>query len=941
MPENLKEYIQINGYFNPYKSPFHALRPKKLFSTILICGIFTILFMLYDIHSVPYKFAQHSVGISKESYRNGVNKCNMIKRAKPDNKFTRTSNPRFVPGTKTIILKNGKILNGKGDCILGDIIIKNGLIHDIGPNLADKNAIVIDVKEKFITPGLIDMHSHVAIESWPYLPTTYDSNEATDPTTPYVRAQDAIDPSDPGIRIVASGGVTTSLVLPGSANLIGGEGFVIKMRSVDTLSVDDMGINANIDPEKERAWRWLKMACGENPKRRYGSAGRMPSTRLGEAWLFRKFFNEARTLMQKQDDWCKAAEKLNDDEQLNSYFPEELRLESLVALLRGDVKLNVHCYETYDIEAFIRHSLEFNFTISALHHALDAYRIPEIIKNRVKNNITIATFSNLWGYKKEAFQASTKSLKILADAQIPVALKTDHDIINAQTLMFEASKANYYGLGEHLSLAAVTSVPAKALGLDHRIGQISKGYDADVVVWDSYPLDLGATPLEVYIDGIPQFNTSSYVLGNDTLKKSPSNNINPSIPKSNFTREPAKSRLTSSVVLKNVGKIFVDKDHIIDATSSTQGDINIIVKDGIVECIGINCTEPDHISSYEVIDLNGGYVLPGFIGVTPSLGLSEIDSEPSTTDGIVTAVSNPNDAEKIIYAIDGLKLGGKHLEVAYKAGILTAVTAPLSSKGVFIGVSMAFETDGNSDYDPNSIVKEHVALHAQIGAEFKYPTIPTVSGQIALIRKTLLKNLKQDNIFGRAASGDIPLVIRTHSKDEIASLIRLKIQIENNGGNLNLVILGGTEAHMLAAELAKHKIPVILIPPRPTPKLWTAQHALTGAPITNTTGIDILHANKVIVGMGVIETGLERNLIWDAGWASINSKGGISEKDSFGFISWNLEEIFGLNRRNRRLMKGNIANFIAYDGNPFDMNTRVKIVAGGGKSKILIDPQQD
>ncbi|CAG8482075.1 21322_t:CDS:10 [Gigaspora margarita] len=931
MPGNLKEYIQVNGYdgnFNLSILSFHALRPKKLFLTILLGGLFTTLFMLYDIHSVPYKykFAQHSVGISKESYRDGVNKCNMIKSAKPDNKFIRTSNPRFVPGTKTVILKNGKILNEKGEFILGDITLKNGLIHDIGSNLIDEeDAIIIDVKEKYITPGLVDMHSHTGVGAWPSLRATNDVNEKTDPIRSYVRTQDAINPSDPGIRIIASGGVTTSLVLPGSSNLMGGEGFVIKMRPVNTLSVDDMGIYANIVPENERAWRWLKMACGENPKRNYGAIGRIPSTRLGEAWLFRKLFAEARVLKRKQDDWCEAAEKLSGDDQLNSYFPEEFRLESLVALLRGDARLNVHCYETHDIEAMIRHSLEFDFNITAFHHALDAYRITEIIKKRVKNNITIATFSDNWGYKKEAFQASTKSPKILADAHIPVALKSDHP----QTLIFEASKANYYGLDEHLSLAAVTSVPAKALGLDHRIGKISKGYDADVVVWDSHPLALGASPLEVYIDGIPQFNTSSSVLGNETSKQIPSNNINAFIPKLNFTRRPVKSRLTSSVVLKNVGKIYVDKNNIIDIidiASSTQGDISVIVKDGIVECIGINCTEPDHISSYEVIDLNG---------------LAEIKSESSTTDGTVNPVSNPNNAEGLIYAIDGLKLGGKHLEAAYKAGVFTAVTAPLSSKGVFVGVSMAFETGASSDYDPEPIVKEHVALHAQIGTKFKYTTIPTVSGQIALIRKTLINNLRKDNIFGRAANGYIPFVVETHNKDEIASLIRLKIQVRKNGGNLNLVILGGIEAHIHAAELARHNIPVILIPLRPVPSSWSAQHALTGEPITNTTGIGILHANKVMVGIGVKESSLERNLVWDAGWAAINSKGGISEKDSLGFISWNLEEILGLNSRNRRLMKGNIANFVAYDGNPFDMSTRVKVVAGGGKNKILIDPQQD
>ncbi|CAG8452698.1 10938_t:CDS:2, partial [Cetraspora pellucida] len=459
-------------------------------------------------------------------------------------------------------------------------------------------------------------------------------------------------------------------------------------------------------------------------------------------------------------------------------------------------------------------------------------------------------------------------------------------------------------------------------------------------VWDSHPLELGATPLEVYIDGIPQFNTTVFVLGNDVSKPIPSNNINASTP---IMRKPVKPRLASSIVLKNVGKIYVDGNQIIDTTSSTQGDIGIIVKDGIVECIGINCTQPDHISSYEVIDLNGGYVLPGFTAVAPSLGLSELRREPSTTDGIVTAVSDPDNAEGIIYAIDGLKLGGKHLEVAHKAGVFVAVTAPLSSEGVLTGVSMAFETGANSvlDYDPQPIVKENVALHAQIGTQFKYTTIPTVSGQIALIRKTLIKNLKQDNIFGRAARGEIPLVVYTHSKDEIASLIRLKIQVENNGGQLNLVILGGTEAHMLAVELAKHKIPVILIPLRAIPESWTAQHALTGAPITNTTGIDILYANGVKIGIGVVISGSERNLIWDAGWAHINSRGLISEKDSLGFISWNLEEILGLNMKDRRLMKGNIANFVAYDGNPFDMNTRVKIVAGGGKNKILIDPEQD
>ncbi|CAG8753021.1 7122_t:CDS:2, partial [Cetraspora pellucida] len=322
-----------------------------------------------------------------------------------------------------------------------------------------------------------------------------------------------------------------------------------------------------------------------------------------------------------------------------------------------------------------------------------AYIITDIIKKRAKNNITVVLFPDLWGHKKELFQASTKAPKLFANAQIPVALKSDHPITNAQQLAFQAAKAYHYGLDEHNSLAAITSVPAKALGLDHRIGQISLGYDADVVVWDSHPLSLGATPLEVYIDGIPQFNTSLSVLSNETSKQTPSYNKNVSMPKSDLTRKPAKSQTTSSVILKNIDKIFVDKNHTL---SSIEGIISIIVKHGIIECIGINCIIPSNISSYEIIDLKGGYVLPGIIAVSPGLGLVEIELESSASDGQVVPIINPDDVEDIIYAIDGLKLGGKHLETTYKAGVLTAVTAPLSSKSVFTGVSMAFKTGAGS-----------------------------------------------------------------------------------------------------------------------------------------------------------------------------------------------------------------------------------------------------
>lgn len=185
------------------------------------------------------------------------------------------------------------------------------------------------------------------------------------------------------------GGVTTALILPGSGNLMGGEAFAIKTRVGESHRVEDMLLNAGLN--KSEAWRWMKMACGENPKRVYGSKGIMPESRLGSGWMFRERFDAAKKLKQDQDEWCARSEK-------NSKFPTDLALESLVALLRGQVKLNVHCYEvyfsiynfkTYDLEMMVRNSHEFGFNISAFHHALEAWKVPSLLK---ENNIGAAIF---------------------------------------------------------------------------------------------------------------------------------------------------------------------------------------------------------------------------------------------------------------------------------------------------------------------------------------------------------------------------------------------------------------------------------------------------------------------------------------------------------------------------------------------------------------------
>lgn len=323
---------------------------------------------------------------------------------------------------------------------------------------------------------------------------------------------------------------------------------------------------------------------------------------LGEAYVFRQSFAHAQALIRSQEDWCSAAENLaqfdqqDDNAHLDSPFPEDLQYESLTALLRGKVKLNIHCYETHDIEAMVRHALEFNFNISSFHHALEAYRIPSILK-RAKNNITIATFADHWGYKKEAFGASPHAPKLLFEAGIPVALKSDHPVLNSQHMAFEAAKAAHYGLPAQEAFKAITSVPAHALGLGHRVGSLKVGYDADVVIWDRSPLELGAAPLQVFVDGLPLFDEKTI----EPVKINRNEKQNSELVQMIKKNEDLPKQGSKNFILTNIGSNFLN---------GNQEVSSMMIKDGQIVCADDGCASVMNKGDYEKIDIQGGFVLP-------------------------------------------------------------------------------------------------------------------------------------------------------------------------------------------------------------------------------------------------------------------------------------------------------------------------------------------
>ncbi len=388
-----------------------------------------------------------------------------------------------VPARLPIVLRHATLWPATGAVLPDtDLLLQNGRIAAIGKDLvAPPAAVVVEARGRIVTPGLIDMHSHLGVYSSPNSRAHADGNEMTAPATPYLRASDSFDPEDAAIARAVAGGVTTSLILPGSGNVMGGQALYIKLfgRTVAEMQI----------PGAPRAMKW---ALGENPKRTYGGRGQLPMSRMGSAWVIRQRLIEAQELDASQQRWDKEAVHA-------APRPNRPDLEPLQALLRGEVLLQVHCYEVHDIETLVRLSEEFHFKVAAIHHALEAWKVPQLLRER---RIAVATFADLGGFKLEAYDASVHAPEILQAAGVVVALKTDHPVIESRDLVGEAAKAHHYGLAEQAALAAVTRNPAQAIGLLDRIGTLEVGKDADVVVWPVSPLALGARPERVFIQGI-------------------------------------------------------------------------------------------------------------------------------------------------------------------------------------------------------------------------------------------------------------------------------------------------------------------------------------------------------------------------------------------------------------------------------------------------------
>jgi imidazolonepropionase-like amidohydrolase len=398
--------------------------------------------------------------------------------------------------SRTTVIRNATILTAAGPILeRGSILLQGGKVAAIGQTVnAPADALVIDATGKWVTPGIIDTHSHMGVYAAPGIESLEDGNEATSPNTAEVSAEHSIWPQDPQFDLALAGGITAMQILPGSANLFGGRGVTLK--NVPSRTAEGMKFPG--------APYGLKMACGENPKHVYGSRNSSPQTRMGNVAGYRRAWQSASEYRESLRRWKASG---SDPEKRPA---RNLQLETLAGVLDGEILVHNHCYRADEMVTMINIAREFGYKITSFHHAVEAYKIRDLLAG---NNICASMWADWWGFKLEAYDGIRENIA-LVDQVKGCAIVHSDDASGIQRLNQEAAKAMRAGLEAGLKIERADAVkwltlnPAKALGIDKVTGSLEPGKNADVVIWSSDPFSVYARAERVFVDGALMYDRS-------------------------------------------------------------------------------------------------------------------------------------------------------------------------------------------------------------------------------------------------------------------------------------------------------------------------------------------------------------------------------------------------------------------------------------------------
>jgi imidazolonepropionase-like amidohydrolase len=845
------------------------------------------------------------------------------------------------PASGAVAIRGGTILTAtRGTIANGTIVMRGGRIAAIGQNIPiPADAEVVDATNRFVSPGLIDCHSHIAADS---------INEAGTSVSSMTGIEDVFNPEDPAIYWDLAGGLTTANILHGSANPIGGKSFVVKLRLGKARTEEFAFVGA---------MPGIKFALGENPKRPGGGSGRevgtparFPATRMGVEYVIREALTRAQAYQRSWQEY----------ERRQATTPEalpprrDLQLEPLVEVLEGKRQVHVHAYRADEILMVTRLAEEFGFRIATFQHALEGYKIAREI---AAHGAGVSTFADWWGYKIEAVDAIPFNAAIMTRKGVLVSINSD-SAEHARRLNIEAAKTiKWGGLTEDEALALVTINPAKQLKIDDRVGSLEVGKDADVVIWNHHPLSSYAIADRVYIDGQKYYDRADDARRLTTLEQrkkelvaaerrvrrvDAANDELPDIPRSapmSAAPDAAAPADWQPSVLPPRGVLAIVNARIFPITRPMIERGTIVVRNGRIETVGAGIAPP---AGAEILDAAGQEVYPGFIDARTSLGLSE------------PGAGGYGDVEEIVDFGPQLRAqtayhnDSEAIPVARANGITTVAVTPAG--GIFGGQIAVMDLDG--------VTWEESTVKPAVGISFQFPTIPTRPGdgpgqprtfadakraRDARIERAA-RQLEEAKAYAKAADGrarDLlleslvpiverrqPLVTRANTERDIRDAVAF-----GDRTGVRIVISGAAEAQLVAPLLKEKNIPVIL-----------------GSVLTLPSRQDLPHQSSYAIAAALARAGVM--FAFSAGdaedvenvrqlpyHAARSVAWGLPRAQALRALTIDAAEILGVSDRIGSIEPGKIANLVISRGDPLEVRTTISHVVINGRDVSLDNKQ--
>lgn len=842
---------------------------------------------------------------------------------------------------RPVVLRHATVLPASGPAIPdGAVVLVDGRIAAVGPSAqvpSPAGAQELDLTGRYVTPGIVDAHTHLGVYGQPASFASADGNEMTAPVTADAAAEHAFWPQDAALGRALAGGVTSALVVPGSANLVGGRGFAVKLRP--GRSAEEMRFPGAPDA--------LKMACGENPRRVYGEERKVaPQTRMGNVALVRQAFLDARDYQARLADWRE--KRAATGAQAGPPPRRDLRLETLAAALAGEVLVQVHCYRADELAAMLAVGDEVGFKVRAFHHALEAYKVRDLLAAR---GVGVATHADWWGYKLEAWDGIPQNAALATRAGLHAAIQSDSPVVG-QRLTQEAAKAMWAAraagipVSDEEALRWVTLDAAWVMGVDGRTGSLEPGKMADVAVWSGHPLSVYARAELVYVDGLLAYEARAGVVPSDFELAAPRAappppaalagrpaGAPPPAPPCDGARTPCPAPLevpadrcvavTGALVVGGAGPSAV-------ATVVIEGERIQRVAAGLAAPPG--CRE---------VDGRGLVLSPGLLDAVSTLGLTEVPAEEDASD-LGPREKGPAGDEPIraaLRAADSVDPASALLPVARLGGVTGAVAVPQG--GLVSGSSAYLTTDGRVRQGP-------VAIHASLGLGGARALRSTRGAAVEKLRELLddaraygqrRADYEQARMRRVAASrldlealqpvlaGTLPLVVEADRVADLRAALALAREWK-----LKLVLSGAAEGWRVAPELAAARVPVIVDPADDLPSSFDALAARTdNAALLAAAGVTVLLAPRGMAG----EPHLAGTLRQVGGLAAAS---GLPWDLALRGLTAGVAEAYGL--PGGRVVEGAPADLVLWTGDPLELSSRPLAVWIGGRPQPLASRQQ-